>query len=147
MCAPDADCSVCEGEYFPSLSHTCARCSESRRQWFVAIAAIAGIALSSAIVVILVYLVSTNFEQQKSTRILHQIGQAVPVQAFKGVIVVWQILTQARSATDRLFLPEAASADVFGVVLRLTKTTSSVCPLLNTLGQRIDIQGLAEDSY
>lgn len=93
-----ADCSVCQGGYSPSLSKTCTRCSHSRRQWFVAVAIIGGIVIVCAAVISSAYLVSTNFEEEETTCFSNRICRRVPVQAFKSVVVVWQILTQASPA-------------------------------------------------
>lgn len=42
------------------------------------------------------YLVSTNFEEQNATSVHHRVLRVVPLHTFKSLIVVWQILTQAR---------------------------------------------------
>ena len=41
------------------------------------------------------YLVSTIFEERNATSIRQRMLQMIPWNAIKGVIVVWQILTQA----------------------------------------------------
>ena len=98
-CAPSTDCSVCQRGYSPSLSTTCTPCSPSRRQWLVAIAVITVVIVGCAMVVFAVHLVSTSSEDQRGCHIYYTILRGLPLQAFKTVVVVWQILTQVLVAT------------------------------------------------
>lgn len=49
------------------------------------------------------HLVSTNVEDRRAAYINHTILRGVPLQAFKSVVVVWQILTQVSNTIGILF--------------------------------------------
>lgn len=89
-----ADCAVCEGGYSTSLAHTCTRCSSSRRQGLMAATVVAGIAAISVIAAAFRYLLSVESEEWKIGRFHHRVLQAFPLQAFKIIVVMRQILTQ-----------------------------------------------------
>ena len=90
-----ADCAACEPDYSPSLSHTCTRCSSSRRQGLMAATVIAALVLACAVVAIVQYLISTQqLEERDAGCFRRRILAASPVQALKIIVVVWQILTQ-----------------------------------------------------
>ena len=99
-CAPDADCSVCQSGYSASLSATCTRCSPSRRQWLLAVTLIVGTITIGAMVAFAVYLMSTNFDSRETTYIHQTFLRRVPLQSFKSIVVVWQILTQVSLVTS-----------------------------------------------
>ncbi|CAB1120469.1 unnamed protein product [Ectocarpus sp. CCAP 1310/34] len=92
---PLTDCAVCETDYSPSLAHTCTRCSSSRRQGLVAATAIAALVAVFAVATFFKFLLSTEVEEGGNIgRFRRRVLRAVPVQALKIVVVVWQILTQ-----------------------------------------------------
>lgn len=88
------DCAVCDTDYSPSLDHTCTRCSSSRRQGLVAAVVIGAIAAVFAIAVICQYMLSAELENSKTRCFHRRVLAAVPVQALKIIVVVWQIVTQ-----------------------------------------------------
>ncbi|CAB1105335.1 unnamed protein product [Ectocarpus sp. CCAP 1310/34] len=94
-------CAVCESGYASSLAHTCTQCSSSRRNGFVVAAAIAVVAAVCAIVAICAHLISGEVSEQSC---LHRrLSAMLPLQSFKIIIVVWQILTQFASAANISF--------------------------------------------
>ena len=103
---PYADCSVCENGYSPSLSYTCTRCSESKRDSLVVVASVATMLAVCALGALSAYLLSTNVDERSKTCIPHGMLRVVPLQAFKNIIVVWQILTQVSDATENACVDE-----------------------------------------
>ncbi|CAM9858548.1 unnamed protein product, partial [Ectocarpus sp. 12 AP-2014] len=93
-------CAVCEADYSPSLAHTCTRCSSSRRQGLVAATVIAALAAALAVVTIFRFLVSADVEEGNIGWFHRRVLRAVPVQAVKIIVVVWQILTQFADAAN-----------------------------------------------
>lgn len=89
------DCAVCEVGYSPSLAHTCTRCSNSRQNGLVAIAAVVAVVTVCAIAVFLAHLLSTEPEERGVGCLHRRVSRGLPLQAFKIVVVVWQIVTQA----------------------------------------------------
>lgn len=71
------------------------------------------------IVAIFVYLVSTNSEERKATFIHNWKLRGGGLQGFKSVIVVFQILTQARVATHNLCLQTITNPVWLCVVLTI----------------------------
>ncbi|CAN0093617.1 unnamed protein product [Ectocarpus sp. 4 AP-2014] len=102
-CAPGYGgpyCSVCEPDYSPSFSYTCTQCSSSRRQGLLAAIVIVAIVAAFATVAIFKSLLSAEL-QDSNMRCFHgRVRQAVPVQALKIIVVVWQILTQFAAAAN-----------------------------------------------
>ena len=89
------DCALCETGYSPSLSHTCTQCSSSRRQGTIAAVVIAAIiAAVLSVVTSFNLLLSTEVEERNTGWFHRRVLEAVPVQALKIIVVVWQILTQ-----------------------------------------------------
>lgn len=66
------------------------------------VAAVATILAVCALGALSAYLLSTKVDEGGKTCIHHGMLRAVPLQALKNVVVVWQILTQVRNATDNL---------------------------------------------
>ncbi|CAN0186921.1 unnamed protein product, partial [Scytosiphon promiscuus] len=94
-------CAVCEAGYSPSLGHSCTRCSSSRRQGLVAAAVIAALVAVFAVVTIFKFLLSTDVgEEGNIGSFRRRVLRAVPVQALKIIVVVWQILTQFADAAN-----------------------------------------------
>lgn len=91
------DCTVCDTDYSPTLAHTCTRCSSSRRQGLVAAVVIGAIAAVFAIAIICQYMLSAELEDSRARRFHRRVLAAVPVQALKIIVVVWQIVTQVPS--------------------------------------------------
>lgn len=89
-----ADCAVCEAEYSSALSFTCTRCSSSRRQTLMVATVIIAILVFCAFVAFGTYLLSTEAEERKADCLCRGTLRAPPLQAFKIIVVVWQILTQ-----------------------------------------------------
>ena len=88
---------MCESGYSPSLAHTCTRCSSSRRQGLLAATVIAALVALAVVVAIFKFLLSTKVVEEENVGWFHRrVLRAVPVQALKIVVVVWQILTQVR---------------------------------------------------
>eukprot|EP00752_Nemacystus_decipiens_P005318 g4824.t1 len=93
-------CAACEADYSPSLSFTCTRCSSSRRQGLMAVTVIAAVVIACVVVAIVRYLVSTRPEEERSAGCFHRrILRAIPLQALKIAVVVWQILIQFADAS------------------------------------------------
>lgn len=88
------DCAVCETGYAPSLAHTCTRCSSTRREGSIASTVIAALVTVSATVTIFQYMLSIQHEEGIVGCFYRWVLRAVPLQAFKIIAVVWQILTQ-----------------------------------------------------
>ncbi|CAM9792296.1 unnamed protein product, partial [Ectocarpus sp. 12 AP-2014] len=93
-------CAVCQTDYSPSFAHTCTRCSSSRRQGLTAATVIAAIGTVLAIVTIFKFLLSTEVEERDVGCFYRRVLRAVPLQALKIVVVVWQILTQFADAAN-----------------------------------------------
>ncbi|CAN0089674.1 unnamed protein product [Ectocarpus fasciculatus] len=93
-------CAVCEIGYSPSLYHTCTRCSSSRSRRLLAATVIAVLVALCAVVAILRYMMSTELEDRDAGRFHRRVLGAVPVQALKIIVVVWQILTQFADAAN-----------------------------------------------
>eukprot|EP00752_Nemacystus_decipiens_P013346 g11816.t1 len=91
--------SYCAPEY-TGPCYTCTRCSSSRREVLVAIAAIAALVVVFAVAKTLQYLLSTELEERRVGWFHRRVLRAVPVQALKIVVVVWQILTQFAEAAQ-----------------------------------------------
>eukprot|EP00903_Cladosiphon_okamuranus_P018352 g16884.t1 len=104
FCAPGYTgpyCAVCETDFFPSLSYTCTRCSSSRRGGLMAAIVIAVLVVSCALVATVQYLVSTKqLEEGNAGCFRRRILRAIPLQALKIIVVVWQILTQFADAAS-----------------------------------------------
>ncbi|CAM9570296.1 unnamed protein product, partial [Ectocarpus sp. 6 AP-2014] len=96
-------CAVCETGYSPSLGHTCTRCSSSRRHGMVATAVIVGLAAVVAVATICKFLLSAEVEEGNIGCCRHRVLRAVPVQALKIIVVVWQILTQFADAANATY--------------------------------------------
>lgn len=88
-CARCTDCAVCESGYSPSLGTTCTPCSGSKRQGLIAAGAIVMVVAVFAIMAFSAYLVSTDFNEREKCCLHSRIIRAVPLQAFKIIIVVW----------------------------------------------------------
>lgn len=88
------DCAVCETSYSSSFAHTCTRCSSSRRQGLVAATVIAAIVAVFGIVAIFRYMLTTEHEEENVGCFHRRVVRAIPLQALKITVVVWQILTQ-----------------------------------------------------
>ncbi|CAM9846642.1 unnamed protein product [Sphacelaria rigidula] len=103
-CAPGYTgpyCAVCEADYSPSLSYSCTRCSSSRRQGLMAAIVIAAFVVACVGVVIVRYLVSTPQLEERNVGCFHRrILRAIPLQALKIIVVVWQILIQFADAAQ-----------------------------------------------
>ncbi|CAM9835026.1 unnamed protein product [Pylaiella littoralis] len=103
-CSPGYEgpyCAVCGTDYSPSLSHTCTRCTISRRQGLMAAAIISALVAVFATVKTFQYMLSTELEQENmgcSTRVV----RAVPRQSMKIIVVVWQILTQVFTLAENV---------------------------------------------
>ncbi|CAM9479810.1 unnamed protein product [Ectocarpus fasciculatus] len=93
-------CAVCGDGYSPSLAHTCTRCSSSRRQGLMVATVFAALVAVGAIVATFRYLLSTEVEERNIGCFHRRIFRAIPLQAFKIIIVVWQILTQFAAAAN-----------------------------------------------
>eukprot|EP00903_Cladosiphon_okamuranus_P006562 g6410.t1 len=103
FCAPGYTgpyCAVCETGYSPSLANTCTRCSSSRRRGLLAATVIAAVVAVLAVAAIFKFLLSTEVEEEKIGWFHSRVLRAVPVQALKIVVVVWQILTQFADAAS-----------------------------------------------
>lgn len=100
MRAPEADCSVCQSGYSLSQSRACSGCTEGRRKWSLAMTLVAGGILFYVMAAFMNNFMSTGLEEQETTYIQQVIFRRIPLQAFKNVIIVWQILTQASNATS-----------------------------------------------
>lgn len=85
---------MCKRDYSPSLAHTCTRCSSSRRRGLLAATVIAALVAVLAVAAIVRFLLSTEVEEENTGWFRRRVLRAVPVQALKIVVVVWQILTQ-----------------------------------------------------
>lgn len=96
-----ADCAVCETGFAPALAHACTRCSSSRREGLIAVTVIAALVTLCAIVTIFRYLLSTEHEHGNIGCIYRGLLRAVPLQALKIILVVWQILTQVCHSRHR----------------------------------------------
>eukprot|EP00903_Cladosiphon_okamuranus_P014374 g13345.t1 len=102
-CAPGYKgpyCAVCETGYSPSLAHTCTRCSSSRRHGLVAAAGIVALVAVVAVVAIFKFLLSAEDEERNAGCFHGRVVRAIPVQALKIIVVVWQILTQFADAAS-----------------------------------------------
>ncbi|CAN0479142.1 unnamed protein product [Ectocarpus sp. 12 AP-2014] len=103
FCAPGCKgpyCAVCQTDYSPSLAHTCTPCSSSRRQGLMAATVMAVIVTFLAIVTISKFLLSTEVEERNVGCFHRRVLRAVPLQALKIIVVVWQILTQFADAAN-----------------------------------------------
>eukprot|EP00903_Cladosiphon_okamuranus_P017290 g15932.t1 len=87
-------CAVCENGYSSSPAYTCTRCSSSRRQGLMAATVIGALISVLAVVYFCRYVLSTELGGEDLGCFHRQVFQAVPLQALKIVVVVWQILTQ-----------------------------------------------------
>ncbi|CAM9340915.1 unnamed protein product, partial [Hapterophycus canaliculatus] len=96
-------CAVCETGYSPSPYHTCTRCSTSRRQGVVAATVLAALFAVFAVLTVLRLLVSTEVEEGNTGFFRRRVLRAVPVQALKIIVVVWQILTQFADAANTTY--------------------------------------------
>ncbi|CAN0250034.1 unnamed protein product [Scytosiphon promiscuus] len=106
-CAPGYTgpyCAVCEPDYSPSLSFTCTRCSRSRSQGLMAATVIAALVIACVVVAIVRYLVSTQLGEERSTGYFRRkVLPAIPLQALKIIVVVWQILIQFADAAQATY--------------------------------------------
>ncbi|CAM9749701.1 unnamed protein product [Ectocarpus sp. 4 AP-2014] len=94
-------CAVCGSDYVPSFAHTCTRCSSSRREGFVAVTIVGAVVAAIAIGVIFECMISIEVEGDTTGCFLYRrVLRAVPVQALKIIVVVWQISTQFADAAD-----------------------------------------------
>ncbi|CAM9614990.1 unnamed protein product [Ectocarpus sp. 12 AP-2014] len=93
-------CAVCETDYSPSLAHACTWCSSSRRQGLIAATVVTAIVAVFAVAVIFKFLSSTEAEEGDVGCFHRRVLRAVPVQALKIIVVVWQILTQFADAAN-----------------------------------------------
>ncbi|CBJ29835.1 probable extracellular nuclease [Ectocarpus siliculosus] len=116
-----ADCAVCGDGYSPSLAHTCTRCSRSRRQGLMVATVFAALIAVCATVATFRYLLSTEFEERNIGCFHRKTFQAIPLQSFKIIIVVWQILTQFAAAANvtypRVYQDFLSAIDVINVDL------------------------------
>ncbi|CAN0174738.1 unnamed protein product [Ectocarpus sp. 4 AP-2014] len=106
FCAPGYKgpyCAVCETGYSPALAHTCTRCSSSRRQGLVAASVIAALVVAFAVATIVEFLLSTEDDEGNVGCFRRRVLRAVPVQALKIIVVVWQILTQFADAANTTY--------------------------------------------
>eukprot|EP00903_Cladosiphon_okamuranus_P017291 g15933.t1 len=87
-------CAVCENGYSSSPAYTCTRCSSSRRQGLMAATVIGALISVLAVVYFCRYVLSTELGGEDLGCFHRRVFQAVPLQALKIVVVVWQILTQ-----------------------------------------------------
>ena len=90
----DADCSVCEKGYSATLAHTCKRCSGSDQTIILVVAIVAIVMATAGGAYLTVYLVSMEPANARTTRLHVKLLQYAPLQAFKILVVLWQILTQ-----------------------------------------------------
>ncbi|CAM9420392.1 unnamed protein product, partial [Hapterophycus canaliculatus] len=93
-------CAVCETDYSPSLAHTCTRCSSLRRQGLMAATVLVALVAVFAVVTIFKFLLSTEVEEGNVGCFRRRVLRAVPSQALKIIVVVWQILTQFADAAN-----------------------------------------------
>ncbi|CAN0402109.1 unnamed protein product [Ectocarpus sp. 12 AP-2014] len=114
-------CAVCGDGYSPSLAHTCTRCSRSRRQGLMVATVFAALLAVCATVATFRYLLSTEFEERNMSGFHRRIFRAIPLQSFKIIIVVWQILTQFAAAANvtypRVYQDFLSAIDVINVDL------------------------------
>ncbi|CAM9790810.1 unnamed protein product [Scytosiphon promiscuus] len=106
FCAPGYKgpyCAVCENGYAPSLSYTCTRCSSSTRLGFLAATIVAALAVVSAIIAIFKLLMSNELEDRNIGWFNRRVLRALPVQALKIIVVMWQILTQFADAANTTY--------------------------------------------
>ncbi|CAN0506184.1 unnamed protein product, partial [Ectocarpus sp. 12 AP-2014] len=96
-------CAVCETGYAPSLAHTCTRCSSSRREGSIAATVIAALVSVFPIVAIFQYMLSTQHEEGMVGCFYRRVLKAVPLQALKIIVVMWQILTQFADAANATY--------------------------------------------
>ena len=89
------DCSVCNNDYTGSVGFTCSRCSDSTTGIVVI-----GIIILACVVVGIAFALHLLSGRMENTErgLVGRITRIVPVQAVKIIIMVWQILTQVRSA-------------------------------------------------
>ncbi|CAN0108913.1 unnamed protein product [Ectocarpus sp. 12 AP-2014] len=113
-------CAVCGDGYSPSLAHTCTRCSRSRRQGLMVATVFAALLAVCATGATFRYLLSTEFEE-KNIGCFRKTFRAIPLQAFKIIIVVWQILTQFAAAANvtypRVYQDLLSAIDIINVDL------------------------------
>ena len=107
------DCAVCETGYSSSLTtHACTRCSSSRRKGLMTAVAVIGTLVGGLVVVLICrYVLSTELGEEKIGFFRRRVLRAVPLQALKIIVVVWQILTQVHLAWFRCTARNVVRAD------------------------------------
>ncbi|CAM9718324.1 unnamed protein product [Scytosiphon promiscuus] len=93
-------CAVCETGYSSSLAHTCTRCSASRRRGLMAAIVIGALVAVLVVVSVCRYVLSAELEEEQIGCFRRRVLRAVPLQAVKIIVVVWQILTQFAEAAN-----------------------------------------------
>ena len=93
-----ADCSVCSKNYVSSLRFTCGECFD-RTTVIVTATLLLGLALG-VVIAIISYLVSAEVADARRG-IIDYMMQRIPLQSLKIIIILWQILTQVRTANER----------------------------------------------
>ncbi|CAM9881399.1 unnamed protein product [Choristocarpus tenellus] len=92
-------CSVCDEKYATTLAFTCSKCSGTDGDGFLAVATILLGIIVLGFVLVVTHLMSTEFTD-RSNGFLNRVMRALPLQAIKIVIVVWQISTQFASVAN-----------------------------------------------
>ena len=92
-----ADCSVCSKNYVSSLRFTCGECFD-RTTVIVTATVLLGLALG-VVIAIISYLVSAEVADARRG-IIDYMMQRIPLQSLKIIIILWQILTQVRTANE-----------------------------------------------
>lgn len=96
------DCAVCDEGYAPGMAYSCHQCSKGRTSLALALAAIVSLAVLAVLVVIGRKLMFGTAMTPHDARLAtsswcQRIRQAIPYQAVKILIMVWQIVTQVRT--------------------------------------------------
>eukprot|EP00752_Nemacystus_decipiens_P012610 g11167.t2 len=106
-------CSVCSGGYSMSLVFTCSKCVDDRGG--IAILVVVALVVLGAAITLYVYLVSG--EMSGACRgVIDRFTKGLPLQSFKIIVVVWQILTQFTSVANVTY-PDAYQRFLEGVTV------------------------------
>ncbi|CAN0255509.1 unnamed protein product, partial [Ascophyllum nodosum] len=93
-------CSVCEKGYSTTLAYTCKMCSGSHQTIVLVVAIVVIVMATAGGAYLTVYLVSMEPAKARTTRLHVKLLHYVPLQAFKILVVLWQILTQFASVAN-----------------------------------------------
>ena len=85
---------MCEDGYSATLAFTCGKCSSSNHAAVLALVVVVMVGAAAGTIYLTAYLVSIEPLETRMTLPHIKLLKAVPLQAIKIIVVLWQILTQ-----------------------------------------------------